>query len=122
MAPGWKYYGARGIKVSDEWVHNFENFYQHVGPKPSPDHSLDRINNDGNYEPGNVRWATPAVQANNSRRVRYLSHNGVKRSLKEWVEETGLQYDTLCARLYRGLSDSEAITKPLNYHPKKVRA
>jgi len=57
-------YGGRGIKVYLAWVDNFDAFFEYVGPRPSPDHSLDRFpNNDGNYEPGNVRWATRIEQA-----------------------------------------------------------
>jgi len=62
-----RYYGGRGITVADEWRDNFTAFYAHIGPKPSPDHSLDRINNDGNYQPGNVRWATWSQQNKNRR-------------------------------------------------------
>lgn len=60
-------YGGRGITVCDEWTDSFEAFYAHVGPVPSLDHSIDRIDNDGNYEPGNVRWASADVQVNNRR-------------------------------------------------------
>src|ERR1043165_874637 len=60
-------YGGRGIRMCDEWRRDFLAFLAHMGPKP-PGHTLDRINNDGNYEPGNVRWATPKQQANNRRR------------------------------------------------------
>lgn len=63
----WKHYGGRGIKVCDEWLKSFIPFYEHIGPKPGPEYSLDRINNDGNYEPGNVRWATIYQQNNNTR-------------------------------------------------------
>lgn len=65
----YKWYGARGITVCDRWlgVGGFSNFLEDVGLPPSPQHSLDRINNDGNYEPGNVRWATLKEQANNRR-------------------------------------------------------
>ena len=64
------YYTERGIKVCKRWMESFHNFLSDVGRKPTQKHSLDRINNDGNYEPGNVRWATPKEQANNRRRRR----------------------------------------------------
>jgi hypothetical protein len=66
--PRYKYYGARGIKVCDRWLNSFKNFREDMGRKPSQRHSLDRKNNDGNYEPKNCRWATRKVQMNNTRR------------------------------------------------------
>lgn len=64
---GYPNYGGRGIRVCDRWCHDFTAFYADVGQRPSPRHSLDRINNDGHYEPGNVRWATWSQQALNRR-------------------------------------------------------
>ncbi len=63
----WQTYGGRGIKMCDEWRDDYAAFFAHIGPKPSPTFVLDRIDNDGNYEPGNVRWVTPKVSANNRR-------------------------------------------------------
>jgi hypothetical protein len=67
MNPGWKDYGGRGISMCSEWSDSFDSFLAHVGPRPSDRHSLDRIDNDGNYEPGNVRWATRKEQQANRR-------------------------------------------------------
>jgi hypothetical protein len=66
-AHNYGHYGARGISVCPEWVNDYEAFLAHVGRRPSPEHSLDRIDNDRGYEPGNVRWGTKAEQANNRR-------------------------------------------------------
>jgi hypothetical protein len=73
----WNYYGGRGIAVCEQWINSFEEFFKHIGPRPGSsgrEFQLDRINNDGNYEPGNVRWATVEIQLNNQRRPQRWTH------------------------------------------------
>ncbi len=65
--PRFADWGGRGIRVCDEWLHDFPAFLAHIGPRPGPEFSLDRIDNDGDYEPGNVRWATRVEQRRNRR-------------------------------------------------------
>jgi len=97
----YKNYGARGIKVCNEWVNSFPAFLSYIGFRPSPDHSLDRIDNDGNYEPGNVRWATRSEQQRNTRRNHILTLKGRSQCITAWAEETGIPDHVILYRLNR---------------------
>lgn len=116
--PGWKDYGGRGIKIHEDWLgpHGLENFYAHIGDCPSPQHSLDRYpNNDGDYEPGNVRWATKKQQQRNRRstRVLYSPGAGLTLPLPEWADLVGIHLETLRARLDKqGWGADRALETP----------
>ncbi len=104
-------YGGRGIGMHEAWRASFETFAAAVGERPSAAHSLDRIDNDGNYEPGNVRWATAAEQANNtSVNVRY-EFGGEHLTLPQVAAKVGLPESTIENRLKVGRSLQEATTK-----------
>lgn len=103
--PGYHRYGGRGIVVCEKWLQGFWHFLEDVGRRPSPLHTLDRFpNNNGNYEPGNVRWATKKQQSRNTRTNVFLTFNGQTKTLVEWAEETGINYRTLKARAAKGFS------------------
>jgi hypothetical protein len=106
-------YGGRGIQVCERWRKSFKDFYADVGPRPSRKHTLDRINNNGNYEPGNVRWATRTEQNRNRRDNRMMTLNGETYCMAEWAEKLGVDYAILHGRLYQGWSDERALTAPL---------
>lgn len=112
----FKNYGGRGIKVCDRWRDSFENFLEDMGPPPSPRHTIDRINSDGNYEPSNCRWADKKTQARNTRRnVRYDLH-GKLLTLPEISEIAGVPLVTIRKRLQAGHSiDVAASTTNLRY-------
>lgn len=107
----WPRYAGRGITVCDRW-RSFENFYADMGPRPSMSHSIDRIDNDGHYEPENCRWATQCQQTRNFVRNRILTHEGVSAPLIEWSERTGISAISLSHRLSRGWSVTRALTTP----------
>ena len=95
--PDYPNYGGRGIEVCDEWQ-KFENFLADMKECPRG-LSLDRINNEGNYEPGNCRWATIKEQNNNTRSNHHLTFNGKTQNITQWVDELGLNYNTIFARI-----------------------
>jgi len=109
----FSYYGGRGIKVCDRWIHSFENFLTDMGERPSPKHSLDRYpDNNGNYEPGNCRWATKREQQLNRRNNRLITYDGTTQTLLEWSEAVGIHKNTLDQRLAAGWDVERALTTP----------
>ncbi len=95
---GFRHYAGR-VSVCEQWMTSFEKFYADMGPRPSPKHSLDRIDNHGNYEPGNVRWATPKTQARNTSRTCMIEVGGVVKPLTQWAEELGISPQSFRYRL-----------------------
>ena len=100
-------YGGRGIRVHDEWRNDVRAFIRDVGERPGPGYSLDRINNDGNYEPGNVRWATAKEQQRNRRCNVMVSYEGEMMTLAEAAERSGIHQCTLWSRIHRGRHGSD---------------
>lgn len=110
-SPGYKRYGGRGIKVCERWL-VFENFLADMGSRPDG-MTLDRYpDNDGNYEPGNVRWATPEQQGRNRSSNRVLEFQGKSMTLTEWAELYGITKHLLWSRLDGGWEMAEALTAP----------
>lgn len=106
-------YGGRGIRVCDRWRDSFENFLADIGPRPTPKHSIDRIDVDGNYEPENCRWVTYDVQVVNTRRNRHITFRGETRTLSQWSAITGLKRETIARRLdFSGWTVEDALTAP----------
>lgn len=91
-------YGGRGIQVCEEWKSSFDNFFRDMGTKPEG-HSIERINNDGNYELSNCKWATPKEQAQNRRPNRNLEFRGEIKNMQQWSKELGISHAALSKRL-----------------------
>jgi hypothetical protein len=108
----YPYYGGRGIHVCQRWLDSFETFLADVGPAPSPQHQLDRIDNNGHYEPGNVRWATRRQQMRNTRRTRHLTLGSETLTVAEWAERIGIAPNVLRRRVGLGWNDERTLTTP----------
>lgn len=111
----YKWYGGKGISVCDEWNDSYDAFEEWaLSHGYTDDLTLDRINPDGNYCPENCRWVNRKAQANNRTSNRTLIYNGQSKTLKEWSEITGINYQTLASRLSAGWPADEALTKPID--------
>jgi hypothetical protein len=109
----YPYYGARGITVCAAWRDSFETFLRDVGPRPSRQYTLDRIDNDRGYEPGNVRWATRTTQMRNTRGNRRLTYHGETWTIIEWAERLRLSAQAIRSRLFHGWTVERALSQPV---------
>lgn len=108
-ASGYENYGARGICVCPEWG-EFAAFHAWAMANGYRDDlSIERIDNDGNYEPGNCEWITRAEQGRNTSRVQKIGLNGEKKTVMQWAEQAGVPYTTVRSRLNRGLNIEQAL-------------
>jgi hypothetical protein len=108
----YRNYGARGVKVCERWM-DLRNFIADMAPRPDR-HSIDRINNNGNYDPSNCRWATAEEQGNNTRVNRLLSFGDETLTVTQWAKRVGIGSDTISRRLKNyGWSIEEALTIPV---------
>ena len=116
-------YGGRGITMCEKWKNSFLIFLKDMGKAPSSKHCLDRIDNDRNYEPGNVRWATQKEQANNRTGIRLhkITFNGITRNITEWNKFLGFSHGVVNRRIgVYGWSVEEALTRPKFYRHKSL--
>lgn len=121
----YKYYGARGIKVCERWLNSFENFFMDMGNRPSLRLTLDRIDNDGNYEPSNCRWATYSQQRNNQRvsnKTTFIEYNGTTKRLVDWASLLQIKYQTLYSRVVvKRMSGEDAINYGLEEKKQQLK-
>lgn len=105
-------YGGRGISICEKWL-SYEGFLADMGKRPTAKHSIDRIDNDGNYEPGNCRWATYTEQNRNRRNTLFVTIDEVTRPLREWSEISGINHVCIYERLRQGVDAKRAVFSPL---------
>jgi hypothetical protein len=112
-AQNFRFYGGRGIKVCARWRNDFRSFLADMGPRPSPNHWIDRIDSDGDYSPENCRWSTRTEQFRNRRSNRLIEYANETKTMVEWAEAFGLNPMTLQWRLDHGWSVHDALTTPV---------
>lgn len=112
----YKDYGGRGITVCHRWLDSFENFLKDMGYAPSNKHSIDRINNNGNYCKENCRWATPKEQLNNTRYNRVITHNDITLTVSEWASKLKMQRVTLMQRINAKWKMEDIINTPVKIY------
>lgn len=109
-------YGSRGIRVCNRWLNSFEDFITDMGNRPSHKHTIDRIDNNGDYSPENCRWATRKEQSRNTGRTKIIEWKNEYHCLKDWSKIIGINYSTLQNRFKGGWSIEKAFTQPVQKH------
>ncbi len=117
---GFYKYGLRGITVCKQW-HDFAVFYEDMGPRPSKKHSIERLDNEGNYTPDNCVWATSDVQSRNTRQNVMLTYDGITQCATDWAHTLGMKPKLLQGRIRDGWSTEEALLTPNNRRQKTKR-
>jgi hypothetical protein len=117
-------YGGRGIKICERWANSFSAFYEDMGPKPELGHTIDRIDNEGDYEPGNCRWAdlqTQLANRDSPYRTRPIEYRGETLSINGWAKRFGLHSCSLSRCLKRGMALEEAVTFLAEWKARKAK-
>jgi len=109
----YPFYGGRGITVCQRWMQSFEAFYSDMGPRPSSNHSIDRINNDDGYHPDNCRWVTHTEQCSNRRSCVILTFGGESKTITQWAASLGISSSTIQTRRNAGWSDEAILSTPI---------
>lgn len=117
--PKWNDYGGRGISIFQEWQNSFELFYLELGDPPTPKHSLDRIDNDRGYYPGNIKWSTREEQANNKRSNHLITFNGLTKTISQFARFYKICPSLVRYRLTHGWDVQKALTVPVKVRPPK---
>ena len=113
-------WGGRGITVCDRWL-NFKNFLADMGSRPTAKHSLDRIDNDGDYSSKNCKWSTKAEQQNNTRYNRLITIENDTRTIVQWAKEMGFGETIINKRLDMGWSEFDAVMTPVRFRSKSTK-
>ena len=119
--PAYPDYGGRGITVCRQWVESLDCFAKDMGPRPSKAHSIDRIDNDGNYEPGNCRWATPKQQSGNRRSNVLITINGTTKLAQRWSEDSGVDPGVIITRFRKGITGIALLRKGYSRRENRTR-